>query len=300
MKRFLKWVGYIIGGLFGLILVAVGTVYAVTSLRMSKTYPTKVPVVAVPTDPASIERGRHLATAVGKCQACHGDNYGGKMASNEAIFAKLTASNLTAGKGGIGGTYTDEDWVRAIRYGIGRNGKSLIFMPSEAFYNFNDADLGAIVAYLKTLPPADLTVPKARSPGPIMRMIYLIGDFPMLPAEIIAREKERPADVPVGATAEYGGYLSRTGGCTGCHGANLAGGGVIDGVKVPNLTRGGEFGKWTEADFVKSIRTGMRPDGRVLSAVMPWPYMKELTDEELRAMWLYIRSVTPVVSETTD
>jgi len=297
MRRFLKWVGYIVGGLIVLILIAVGTVYAITSSRLAKTYPAKVPVVSVPTDTASIERGRRLATAVGKCQACHGDNLGGKMMSDDAMFAKLTSSNLTSGQGGIGGTYTDEDWVRAIRYGIGKDNKSLIFMPSEAFYHFSDADLGAIIAYLKSLPPADLTVPKERSPGPIMRIISFIG-FPMLPAELVARNTTRPVDVPAGPTREYGEYLTKAGGCLGCHGANLAGGGAMEGVKVPNLTPGGELGKWTEADFVKVIRTGMRPDGRVISAVMPWPYMKELSDEDLKAMWLYIHALPAVTPET--
>lgn len=85
MKRFFKWVGYIVGGFIVLILIAVGTVWAITSSRISKTYPTKVPMVAVPTDSASIDKGRHLVTAVGKCQACHGDDLGGKMAMDEAI-----------------------------------------------------------------------------------------------------------------------------------------------------------------------------------------------------------------------
>jgi len=66
-------------------------------------------------------------------------------------------------------------------------------------------------------------------------------------------------------------------------------------VKVPNLTASGEAGKWMEEDFFKAIRTGTRPDGRVLSAAMPWPRMKELTDDELRAMWMYIRSLPPKV-----
>jgi hypothetical protein len=64
-------------------------------------------------------------------------------------------------------------------------------------------------------------------------------------------------------------------------------------TKTPNLTRSGEPGKWTEADFVKVIRTGVRPDNRVLSAEMPWPYMKGLTDTELSAMWKYLQSVDP-------
>lgn len=290
MKRVLKVIGKIFGGLVVLILIAVGTVYGITSYHINKNHEMHVGMIPIPTDAAAVARGKHLAESVGKCQACHGDNYAGKVGMDAPVFVSLTASNLTSGKGGIGKEYTDEDWIRSIRYGVGRTGKSLIFMPSEAFTHFTDADLGAIIAYLKTLPPADLAVTPKKSVGPIGRMVYLIGDFPLLPAMIIDR-RSRPATVPEGPTKEYGEYLVKTGGCTSCHGASLSGGNEIDAVRVSNLTPGGDTGKWTEADFMTAVRTGKRPDGRILSAVMPWPYMKGLTDDELRAMWLYLRSV---------
>lgn len=294
MRRALKWVGYIVGGLIAVIVIAVGTVYAVTSSRMAKTYPTKVQTVAISTDSVSLERGRHLVSAVGKCAACHGDNLAGKMVFAAPVFGKLSSANLTSGKSGIGSSYTDEDYVRAMRYGVGRDGKSLVFMPAEAFNNFNDADLGAMIAYLKTVAPADMPVVPTKFIGPIMRIVYLMGGFALLPAEIVAKRGARPADVAMGVTSEYGGYLVRSGGCTSCHGDNLAGGNKVEGVVTANLTPGGGLGKWSEADFMKAIRMGTRPDGRVLSAVMPWPYMKEVTDDELHAMWMYIHSVPAV------
>ncbi|MDQ3081185.1 MAG: c-type cytochrome [Gemmatimonadota bacterium] len=290
MKRALKWLGYIVGGLVAVILLAVGTVYAITSSRMGKSYPTAVETIAIPTDPVEIARGKHLTLTTGKCQNCHGDNMAGKVMMDAAVFAKLTSANLTSGKGGIGGSYTDADWVRGIRHGIGRDGKPLIFMPSEAYYHFNDADLGAVIGYLKTLQPADMTFAPAQQIGPIARMIYLFGDFPLIPAELIPRDKPRPAPVTAAVTAEYGGYLAAPGGCTTCHGQDLGGGGAIGGVKAPNLTSSGDMGKWSERDFFNVIRTGTRPDGRVLSAVMPWPYMRGLTDDEMRAIYMYIRS----------
>ena len=290
MKRSLKWLGYIVGGLVAVILLAVGTVYAITSSRMGRSYPTAVETVAIPTDPVEIARGKHLTLTTGKCQNCHGDNMAGKVMMDAAVFAKLTSANLTSGKGGIGASYTDADWVRGIRHGIGRDGKPLIFMPSEAYYHFNDADLGAVIGYLKTLQPADMTFAPAQQIGPIARMIYLFGDFPLIPAELVPRDKPRPAPVTAGVTAEYGEYLAAAGGCTSCHGQDLGGGGAIEGVKVPNLTSSGDMGKWSERDFFNVIRTGTRPDGRVLSAVMPWPYMRGLTDDEMRAIYMYIRS----------
>ncbi|MDP9176441.1 MAG: cytochrome c [Gemmatimonadota bacterium] len=289
MKRLLKWVGYIIGGIVVLILVFVGVIYAITSTRIAKTYPTQVEPVAVATDSGTIERGRHLTQAVGKCMNCHGDNLAGKMMADDPVFARLWATNLTRGKGGVGASYTDADYVRSIRYGVRSNGKPVFFMPSEAYIHFNDSDLGAIIAYVKSVPPVDQVIPKP-SIGPIARTLSVLTEFPLLPARMIDRDAPRPAHVAIGVTKEYGDYLLKTGGCTSCHNPNLSGGGAMQGVKVPNLTPAG-IGRWSEADFIKALRTGVRPDGRILSAAMPWPYTRYLTDDEIRAMWMYLQSL---------
>ncbi len=292
MKRALKWLGSIAAVLVVLILTGLGTVYALTITRMDREYPTSVESVRIPADAASVAGGKHLVEAIGKCQACHGDNYAGKVVLAGGGFAHLTSANLTSGKGGIGGTYTDADYIRAMRHGVGRNGKTLFFMPAEAYYHFNNTDLGQIIAYLKTLPPADESVPRDRSIGPIARAVSLLTPFPLLSAPLVPVGEARPADVPPGPTREYGEYLSKPGGCTSCHGASLSGGNKIDNVVIAaNLTPGGELGKWTEADFMKAIRTGVRPNGTVISAVMPWPYAKNMTDDETRALWLYIHGI---------
>jgi mono/diheme cytochrome c family protein len=284
--KILKWIGYIVGGILVLILIAVGTLYALGGSKLNRTYSTEVDSLAIPTDPASIERGRHLVTAVGKCAGCHGDNLGGKKVADDAMFAKLNAPNITPSA-----AISDQDMIRSIRYGVRDDGKPLFFMPSEAFNRFSESDLAAIVAYLRTVPPADSAVPRLRQVGPIARALIVFGAFPIA-ADIVRRGSNRLPDVPEGPTREYGEYLTTTGGCQGCHGQSLSGGQEIDGVPTANLTPRA-LGKWTEADFVKAIRTGVRPDGRILSAVMPWPLMKELTDTELRAMWLYLQSLPP-------
>lgn len=162
-------------------------------------------------------------------------------------------------------------------------------MPSEAFTYFTDADLGAIIAYIRRVPPVDQTHPSPAI-GPIARAISIMGDFLLVPAEKIKRGRPRSPDVPIGVTKEYGDYLVTTGGCKGCHSPNLSGGAKIRDVPAANLTPAG-IGKWTEADFVKALRAGVRPDGRILSAVMPWPKTKNLTDDEIRAMWIYLRTL---------
>src|SRR5437867_10560033 len=122
MKRVLKWIGYILGGVVALILLAVGVVYAMSSARLGKSYPVEVRAVEVPTDSMSIERGHHLVLAVGKCTYCHGDNLAGKLIADAPAFARLWSKNLTHGKGGIGSTFTDADYTRAIRYGVKADG----------------------------------------------------------------------------------------------------------------------------------------------------------------------------------
>jgi mono/diheme cytochrome c family protein len=289
MKRVLKWIGYLVAGIVVIIGLGVGTVYGITSARMSKSYSTNVPTVAIPNDPPSIAHGKHLVEAVGKCQVCHGDNYGGTMVMDDPMFARLSSANLTSGKGGIAATYTDQDWVRTLRYGVGRDGKSLRFMPAEAYTHLNDADLGEMIAYLKTLPPADATVPRVRSIGPIARMVSLVSEFPLIPARLIPADMKRPV-IAEGPTPEYGRYLVESGGCTGCHTSNL-GGNSSGNMTTPNLTRSGELSHWTEADFAKVLRTGVRPDGRTLSTTMPWQYTRGLTDTEISAMWSYLQMV---------
>jgi len=61
----------------------------------------------------------------------------------------VAAPNLTTGKGGIGSIYSDADWEKALRHGVGSDQRGLMFMPSQAYYHFSDAGLGALIAYLK-------------------------------------------------------------------------------------------------------------------------------------------------------
>jgi len=100
--------------------------------------------------------------------------------------------------------------------------------------------------------------------------------------------------VPViGVTAEYGQYLVNIAGCQTCHGAELAGGKDPDPAapSAPNLTPGGELNVWSEADFIQVLRTGITPTGRQLSDYMPWKSFGKMSDDELRAIWLYLESL---------
>ena len=292
MKRFLRLAGRTAAGLVAVVVVGMVLVYAVTSYRMNKVHSFDDKPLAVPTDSASIAAGKHFVQAIGKCAGCHGDNLAGKVAADNFLIGRIYAANLTRGKGGIGGFYTDADYVRAIRHGVKRDGRPIVAMPTDAFYYINDADLANSIAYLKTIPAVDAVLP-TRSIGPLPRALYLTTDFPLVAAEKVPSSGPRPPVIPVGPTREYGDYLATAGACKSCHLADLSGGVPIEkNIFSANLTPRG-IGNWTEADFRKTLREGIRPGGRVLSAVMPWPYTRFMTDDEIHALWLYVHSVPP-------
>jgi cytochrome c553 len=286
-------------GVLGLVLIigmAGAGLYGYTSTHLRRTYDIKVETVAVPSDAAAIERGKRFASVIAKCTDCHAANLQGQVMVDDPAFARLASANLTSGKGGVASQYkTDADWVRSIRHGVAPDGRALIFMPSESYNEINDADLGDLIAYLKSLPPQNNELPKPRM-GPIARGLYASGKLPLLPAEKIDHDAPRPAAVPAGATVEYGKYLSVVGGCTGCHRKNLAGGpdaAAPPGSAEPaNLTPTG-LGSWSEQDFFTALRTGKRPDGKVLDSFMPWAMTAQMTDDEIRALWLYLKTLPP-------
>lgn len=295
MRKVLKWIGIVLGGLVGLLVVAFIVLYIVGGAmwnRIHGNYDVPVETIPIPTDQASIARGEHIATTH-YCRVCHTPALSGQ---SEAIPALITMSipNLTAGAGGVGATNTDADWVRAIRHGVGHDGRGLVLMPARAFYYLSDEDLGALIAYLKSLPPVDNELPGTNL-GPVGRVMLVLGQLPpeaMPDVIVIDHDGPRPVAPEPGVTVEYGEYLAHI--CTVCHGANLNGQTIrsegSDYVAL-NLTPGGELGFWSEEDFFATLRTGVTPSGRQLIEVMPWKYFGQMTDDELRAVWLYLQSL---------
>jgi hypothetical protein len=295
MRRIVKGLGAALGVLAVVVVLLAGAVYALSERRLRRTYPVPPsPPVAALTDSAAMARGGHIARAVGSCMLCHGDDLGGLVFSADRALGVIAGPNLTRGRGGLGSTFTDADWVRAIRYGVRRDGTSLIVMPAEVFTHFTDADLGALIGYLKQLPPVDREVPRSGF-GPVGRALLAAGKLSILVAPKTPRLASRPAVAP-GPTRAYGRYLADVSGCHGCHGYGLSGGRVAGPPDTPlasNLTPAGGFAGWTEAEFVRAMRTGARPDGTTIDEFMPWRYFRYMTDDELLALWGYLRSVPP-------
>ena len=290
MRTILKWTGIILGGLLGLLVLAAVVFYFAGGAKWTRKYDVPVETVSIPTDPAAVERGEHLAT-IFLCRSCHSDDLSGKVEFAIPGMLSIPTPNLTPGAGGVGSFYTDEDWVRAIRHGVGQDGRALFIMMSKPYNHLGSEDLGALVAYLKRLPPVANKLTQRRL-DPLGQLMMGLGMFPPFAADQIDHATPAAPQPEAGATVAYGEYLSHT--CTECHGADLNGapfGPPGEQVLTPNLTPGGELSFWSEEDFFTVMRTGQTPGARQLKADMPWKYYGKMTDEELRAVWLYLQSL---------
>lgn len=291
MKKFLRALAWGVGGVLVIVAIACTVLYVTTQRGIDRKYAVAGHALTIPTDSLALARGAHVAKALSKCIDCHGADLGGRQFIDEPPVARLWAANLTTGKGGVA-PLSDLDWERAIRHAVKPDGSALKFMPSLEFQFLSDDDVAALIAYLKSLPPVDRE-PKPNSVGPIGRLLYAKGDLVLIPAERVNHE-QHPAAAPMAVTPEYGRYLTEIGGCTGCHGEGLSGGKIPgtppDWKPAANLTPSG-IGQYKEEDFFRALREGKRPDGSPIDSLMPYRFTKDMTDDEIRAVWLYLKTV---------
>jgi mono/diheme cytochrome c family protein len=300
MKKVFKWIGIVLGSLVGLILVAGLTLFLIGNSRLNKVYTFEATDLVLPTDEASLEYGKHRAETL--CQGCHGPDLSGVEGwFNAPPIGMIDSANLTSGEGGLGNEFTTEDYVRAIRHGIDQDGKPIFMVAVPATAQLSDEDLGAIIAYIKTVPPVDHKV-KERYFTPLARVLLAAGMLGQLPAEAVSHDVHVTAPER-GVSVEYGEYLVNTNDCRVCHGPDLNGGPFPDPsiTKIsPNLTPGGELGFWTEEQFINTLRTGTTPSGYELDpSLMPWKDISKFYDDELKAVWLYLQSL-PKLPQYTE
>lgn len=289
-RKILKGIGILFAGLVVVLLLVVGVAWGLTQSRLNKTYMINVDPLAIPTDPATVERGRYLANSLSTCIGCHGEDLGGEFFFNDPAIGQVYSSNLTSGQGGIGTTYTVEDWIRALRHGVGSDGKPLLIMPAQNYHRLSDADLIAVIAYVNTVPPVD-----RESPEPTLtfmaQVLFGLGQLGKMPAEQIDHTAPAQAAPAAGVTAEYGEYIVWVGGCRDCHGPDLTGGVAGPGEPyAPDLTQGGQLLVWTEEDFVKAFRTGETPQGGLNTEIMPIADY-QMTDDDLQAVYRYLKTL---------
>jgi cytochrome c553 len=253
--------------------------------KVNRTYANPVADITVAGTSEQIARGEKFAPI---CADCHSSNHqlpltGGNFGADGPPIGTLWAANLTPAHFK---NWSDGEIIRAIREGVGKDGRSLVIMPSEVFHNLSDADVQAIVAYLRAQPAVE--------PDTSAKQFNVVGALmaaALLPDEIFTHQQPITAPVtapPAGQTPEYGRYLTTVAGCTSCHGAQLEGGqsGEEGAPPAPSLVA---FAKQhTEADFIKTIRTGLTPEGRTLSEYMPWKTYQKFSGDDLRSLYAYI------------
>jgi mono/diheme cytochrome c family protein len=265
-----------------------------------------VGLVAAALAETPVERGEYLVRGPMGCGNCHTiqgpdgpdmtkELAGGQLVIDDAMMQAYSANITPAGP--VGG-WSDAELAKAIREGIRPDG-SLIGppMPFTFYKDLSDTDLAAIVAFLRTLPPVENTVPAS------------VYNIPLPPA--YGPPVEHVADIPRAVTVEYGAYLAGpVAHCLECHTPFGAEGPMVDtalgqggfefpgpwGVSVaPNITSSEDgLAGYSDAEVATMITEGVRPDGERMLPPMPYGHFAQFTPDDLAALILYLRTLPPL------
>lgn len=294
MKSSLKWLGIILGGLIGLVAGTALILYGLGQARLSKVYQVSPGSILFPDDEQSLIEGKRIFQYRG-CEACHGEQLEGLVYLDNPAVGQVITPNLTTGQGGIGTQRTDEDLIRAVRHGLGPDGTALLFMPSTEFYYLSDRDLGAALAYIRSLPPVDNQPDPSQLSTTGFMVMNLSREITFLPAELIPHNEKPPAPPEAGVTPEFGEYLALS--CPVCHGLTLSGGEIPgfppEWPAAPNLTSGpgSRLPSWGIEGFIKIIRLGEKHGRAIHPDYMPWTSYRHMSDLELGAVYAYLMSL---------
>jgi mono/diheme cytochrome c family protein len=277
----------------------------------------------IPRTPERLARGKYLVEGVLQCWACHsevdftkrpfqvkaGKKGGGFVFPNVELGLpeanRIVAPNISPDLDFGAGKWKDADFVRALRQGIGHDGRTLFpLMPYPFFRSLSDEDLASTIVYVRSIPAVHIEHPKRVLTDDIMKTLQ-----PFPPAPPVA-------DPDKSDHVAYGKYLVNAGHCEGCHtpldehfnpipGMTLAGGVEMTGYWGPdpkktisvatlNLTPDPSgIGYFDEKMFVDAIRTGT-VKARPLATIMPWSVFRNLNDDDLKAIFAYLRTLPPV------
>lgn len=306
MKRLIKRIA--IGTVVTLILGTTALAVAVV-LRENRTFDRPYPEIAASTDPAVIARGKYLVTGPAHCVTCHATpgtphsaepHLTGGFAFTLPI-GTVYSRNITPDPTTGIGRYSDREIARVLRYGVKPDGRAM--MPFMPFANLADDDLVAVISYLRSRPPVEHAVPESdyNVLGRAAKAFLLEPTGPI---------GTPPAHAPTGPSIERGRYLATTvANCNGCHtrrslksgeqlGVTFAGGMELEshyepGTKfvTPNLTpdeKTGHITKWTEDQFVARFKAGVAS-----ASPMPWDAFSTMSDDDLRSLYRFLRSLPP-------
>ncbi len=307
-----------------LFLICIGNTSQKTSVVSAAGPATSVlDMETIPRTPQRLARGRYLVEGLLQCWGCHseidftkrpalpipGKTGGGFPFPNAELGLpepnRIVAPNISPDPEYGAGKWKDADFVRALRRGIGHDGRTLFpLMPYPFFRNLSDEDLAAVIVYVRSVAPVHIERPKTVMTDEFKKF------FQPLPPAVPVAETDKSDRVA------YGKYLVNAGHCAACHtpddeqgnpipGMDFAGGTVLTGpwgpdpVKVIsvaslNLTPDPSgIGYFDEKMFIRTIRTGS-VEARPLSNIMPWAFFRNLTDDDLKAIFAYLRTLKPV------
>lgn len=249
-----------------------------------------VPVLRIQPADSLIDRGRHLAAI--QCASCHGQAGRLPLSGGDSDLlagtplGSLHAPNLTPA--GVLARYGDGELARAIREGVGRDGRALLLMPSKDSRVLSDRDLAALIAYLRSQPAVSREVPERKlTPAAYLALGLRLAETSVQhPVETAVPHPEE------GMTRAYGEYLASYLGCRSCHGQALDGRGrepfAPEGPGLVSLVAAHDL-----PDFARAVREGRgMADGRgIPAAAMPWPVYASLTDTEVGALYALLQSL---------
>ena len=262
--------------------------------------------------PQRLERGKYLVNSVMRCLGCHSDTDFSKPGAPpregtlgagarwaNADLPWVMVPNITPDKETGAGTWTDDMLARAIREGIGHDGRALFsLMPYPHYRNLSDEDLASVIVYIRTLPPVRNQLPTLQMPSPFK---FFINNAPQPITE--------PVPPPDQSTPVLrGAYLANMGDCTDCHtpqergrplaGLDFAGGFVMKEptgtVASANITPDASgISYYDENLFIHALRDG-KVGARGLNASMPWWFYGKMTDDDLKSVFAYLRTLKPI------
>lgn len=294
-RTLLRLLAMLFGAVVLFAILATSSVFLLSERRLQRRFDVRV---SVPTpNPSLIELGAKLAVTRG-CADCHGSDYSGKVIVDDPIFGQIIGDNLTRMPGDHAGGSVHQRMYFALHHGIDLDSRPLLMMPSKEFAKLSAREIEALSAYFASLSPVGRDAQES-SLGPLGRTLLVAGKLEgFLSAEVINHNLPATAEPPPRGTLAYGKHTALL--CTGCHQEDFGGGRMSHGgpsaPPAANLTshRSG-LALWDEEDFIKAMRHGQRPDGSMIdSKYMPWQAFGKADDDELRAIWMYLKSVPPV------
>ena len=264
--------------------------------------------------PERLARGKYLVEAVAPCMDCHSphdwtqhdapitpgmEGAGGDFSGMKGLPGRVVAPNITPDPETGAGTWSDDALARAIREGIGHDGRTLFpMMPYENFRQLPDEDLASIVVYLRSIPAVRNQLPATEIIFPVKYLIRSVPEPILTPVP--------PSDLS--SPVKRGEHLVKIAGCGDCHtpqdrgqplaGMELGGGQIFDGpwgkVAAANLTPDPSgIPYYDETMFLQAIRTGY-VKARPLNPIMPWHIYRNMTDEDLQSIFAYLKTLKPV------